>query len=154
MKGSTMSMMSGVAHGRLANGASVKEFGNGSGKGVVEFTLVLNDSWIDKDSGEKREKTGLVNMQTKAMKVEHCAKLAGRMTTGRTVTAKFAMRPNPYVTGEGKTILNRPKIECDYPEVAYDSREDKLFLMRKAIESGQVESAYAEAELASEDFSF
>ena len=147
-----MSMMSGVAHGRLANDASVKEFGNG--KGIVEFTVVINDSWIDKESGEKREKTGLVNMQTRGMKIEACEKLAERMTTGRTVTAKFAMRPNPYSNSEGKLILNRPKAECDYPEVAYDSKDDKLFLMRKAIESGQADAAYAEPELASEDIGF
>lgn len=145
-------MMSGVAHGRLANDASVKEFGNG--KGIVEFTIVINDSWIDKETGEKREKTGLVNMQTRGMKAEACEKLAERMTTGRTVTAKFTMRPNPYPSSEGKMILNRPKVECDYPEVAYDSKEDKLFLMRKAIESGQADTAYAEPELASEDIGF
>lgn len=147
-----MSMMSGVAHGRLANDASVKEFGNG--KGIVEFTIVINDSWIDKETGEKREKTGLVNMQTRGMKSEACEKLAERMTTGRTVTAKFAMRPNPFLNSEGKMILNRPKVECDYPEVAYDSKDDKLFLMRKAIESGQADTAYAEPELASEDIGF
>lgn len=149
-----MSMMSGVAHGRLANDASVKEFGNGSGKGVVEFTLVISDSWIDKESGQKREKSSLVNMQTKGMKVEACERLAGRMTTGRTITARFALRPNPYVNGDGQTVLNRPKIECDYPEVAYDSKEDKLRLMLKAIETGQADAAYAEPELASEDISF
>lgn len=147
-----MSMMSGVAHGRLANDASVKEFGNG--KGIVEFTIVINDSWIDKETGEKREKTGLVNMQTRGMKSEACEKLAERMTTGRTVTAKFAMRPNPFLNSEGKMILNRPKVECDYPEVAYDSKDDKLFLMRKAIESGQADAAYAEPELAPEDIGF
>lgn len=102
--------------GRLGGDATLKTFDNGGS--VVNFSLATTETWKDKNSGEKKEKT---DWHRCSLNGERGTKLAQYLTKGKqlAVTGSISYR----TVGEGDDKRTFTDIRVDRVEFVGDAKK-------------------------------